>query len=137
MHTSAFGASDGCTQWLGCTQCPSRVHPHVLGGRGRDCGLLGQGWCLVLWSRAASEHLLHPSPGSRGSGMHTVSRISTTEPSEESTTSAVPLRRHAASSKPSVHRSAAPSPAPVGTQGPTEISGCTVPGSIPITHYRT
>lgn len=30
----------------------------------------------------------------------------------------------------------APSPAPVSTRGPTEISGPTVPGSIPITHYR-
>ena len=44
-------------------------------------------------------------PGSGCSRMHRVSRISTTEPSEESTTNAVPLRRHAASSKPRVHRS--------------------------------
>lgn len=66
---------------------------------------LGQGWCLLLWSHAASGRLLHPYPGSRGSGMHTVSRISPTEPSEKSTTSAVPLCRHAVSSKPSVHHS--------------------------------
>lgn len=104
MQTSAFDASAGAP-WLGGTRCPSRVHPHMLRGRGRDCGLLGQGWCLVQWSRAASGRLLHPSPGSRGSGMHTVFRISTPEPLGKSTASAVPLHRHAASSKPSVHRS--------------------------------
>ena len=94
-----------CCTRLRCTQCPSRVRPHVLRGRGRDCGLLGRGWRLVLWTCAASGRLLHPSPGSGCPRMHTVSRINTTKPSEESTTTAVPLCRHAASSKPSVHRS--------------------------------
>ena len=105
IHGVHPASTPTCCAWLQYTQCPSGVHPHVLRGRGRDCGLLARGWRLVLWTCAASGHLLHPSPGSGCSRMHRVSRISTTEPSEESTMSAVPLRRHAASSKPRVHRS--------------------------------
>lgn len=104
MRTSAIDAGAG-TPWLQYTQCPSRVRPHVLREHGRDCGLLVRGWRLILRTCAASGRLLHPSPGSRCPRMHTVSRINTTKPSEESTTTAVPLCRHAASSKPSVHRS--------------------------------
>ena len=55
-----------CCAWLQYTQCPSGVHPHVLRRRGRDCGLLARGWRLVLWTCAASGHLLHPSPPGAG-----------------------------------------------------------------------
>lgn len=73
-------------------------------------------------------------PPGAGAPECTVSRISTTEPSEESTMSAPQACSVLQAKGPSFE---APSPAPVSTQGPTEISGYTVPGSIPITHYRT
>ena len=129
IHGVHPASTPTCCTWLQYTQCPSGVRPHMLRRRGRDCGLLAWGWRLVLWTCAASGFSILP-PGA-GAPECTVSRISTTEPSEESTMSAPQACSVLQAKGPSFE---APSPAPVSTQGPTEIS---VPGSIPITHYRT